>query len=507
MKNIFYPILLAPFFLLFGCNSNQGSHGHSHDVVGGQASQGVTTQVPVALSFTHFSDNYELFVEFPPLVVGNTSAFAAHFTQLKDYKPVPEGRLTVSIIKGGKGIKHTVEAPTSPGIFRPALRPKEVGIYQLEFLLETDRGISKFDIGEINVFADSESAANSANAGSNGDEITFLKEQAWKMDFETKEIIERTFYTVINTSAKVKSQSRAEIALNAQSGGKVVLKVVLGESVIKGELLAVITGAGLENNISVKLDEYRFAFEKSKADYVRTKSLVDKQAVSQKDFLEIRSRYMQDSLRYFQIAKNITKNGLKILAPFDGYVSEIAVSNGEYIESGSKVVTVSNNNQILVEAYVNQSDYQLVNSIFDAHFKLPSGDHIVLLSDINGELRAANTFVNNASTRIPVTFTATNNGMLIPGMFLEAYLLAGKKENALSVPLSSIVEEQGQYFAFVQTGGESFVKRQIALSNNDGVHVEIASGLQQGERIVTLGAYQIKLAAMAGDLPLHGHTH
>lgn len=506
MNKIFYPLIIATFLLLFRCNNNQGSHGHSHDVVGGQIAHEDHEQ-ELMLSYTIFTDGYEFFVEFPPLVVGKTSAFAAHFSTLNEYKPVAEGRLTVTMVKEGKGIKHTVEAPTSPGIFRPALQPKEAGIYRLEFLLENDNRISKFDVGEINVFVDSESSVNSTTTADRSDEITFLKEQAWKSEFETKELNEQPFYTVIHTSAKVKSQPQAEIALNAQSAGKVALNVVLGESVSKGELLAVITGAGLENNISVKLDEYRFAFEKSKADYIRTKPLVDKQAISQKDFLEIRSRYMQDSLKYFQIAKNITKNGLKILAPFSGYISEIDVSNGEYIENGDKVVTLSNNNQILVEAYVNQSDYQLVNSIFDAHFKLPSGNHIVLLSDINGEVKAANTFVNNGSTRIPVTFAATNNGKLIPGMFLEAYLLAGKKERALIVPFSSIIEEQGQYFVFVQTGGESYRKQQVVLTNNDGVHVEISSGLQQGERIVTKGAYQIKLAAMAGDLPLHGHTH
>ncbi|MFO7614699.1 MAG: efflux transporter periplasmic adaptor subunit, partial [Bacteroidales bacterium] len=83
----------------------------------------------------------------------------------------------------------------------------------------------------------------------------------------------------------------------------------------------------------------------------------------------------------------------------------------------------------------------------------------------------------------------------------------GRKEQALVVPLSSLIEEQGQYFVFVQTGGESFVKRQVELANNDGVLTEITSGLSVGERIVTKGAYQIKLAAMSGDLPLHGHTH
>jgi cobalt-zinc-cadmium efflux system membrane fusion protein len=505
MNKIFYPIILAPFFLFFGCNNNQNSTGHTHDVVGGQATHEDHAE-ELMLSHTIFSDNYELFVEFPPLVVGKTSSFAAHFTELNDYKPVSTGRVMVSMVKGGKGIKHTVESPTSPGIFRPGLQPKEAGNYLLEFSLETEKGTSKFDVGQINVAVDAENVLNTANA-STGDEITFLKEQAWKTEFETKEIIEQPFYTVINTSAKVKSQPQAEIALNAQSAGKVILNAVLGEAVSKGDLLAVITGSGLENNISVKLDEYRFAFEKSKADYIRTKPLVDKQAVSQKNFLEIKSHYMQDSLKYFQIAKNITKNGLKILAPFNGYVSDIGVSNGEYIENGGKVLTVSNNNQLLIEAYVNQSDFQLVNSIFDAHFKLPSEDNILHLSDINGKVKAATAFVNNASSRIPVTFTASNKGMLIPGMFLEAYLLAEKKENALVIPLSAIIEEQGQYYVFVQTGGESFEKRQIMLANNDGVYTEISSGLQQGERIVTMGAYQIKLAAMAGDLPLHGHTH
>src|SRR5690606_19690502 len=110
-----------------------------------------------------------------------------------------------------------------------------------------------------------------------------------------------------------------------------------------------------------------------------------------------------------------------------------------------------------------------------------------------------NAFVNDHSTRIPVTFSAQNNGQLMPGMFLEAFLKTGKKEQALVIPLTSVIEEQGQYFVFIQTGGESFVKRQVQLANNDGVMVEITSGLSVGERIVTNGAYQIKLAAMSGD--------
>ena len=108
MNKIFYPLIIAAFILLFRCNNNQGSNGHSHDAAGGHTSQEEQGQKPKTLSITFFSDNYELFVEFPPLVVGKTTVFAAHFTQLNDYKPVSKGQLTVSIVKGGKGSKHTI---------------------------------------------------------------------------------------------------------------------------------------------------------------------------------------------------------------------------------------------------------------------------------------------------------------------------------------------------------------------------------------------------------------
>lgn len=57
--------------------------------------------------------NTELFVEFPVLVVGQTSRFAAHFTEMDQHQAVKEGSVTVSLIKAGKGIRHTVEAPSS----------------------------------------------------------------------------------------------------------------------------------------------------------------------------------------------------------------------------------------------------------------------------------------------------------------------------------------------------------------------------------------------------------
>ncbi len=507
MNKISFLNYILAALLLGSCNINQGSGGHTHDVVGGSESHAPHAPETTVLSYTLFAHDYELFVEFPPLIVGQTSSFAVHFTNLANYTPVSEGKVTVSIIKAGKGLRNSVDAPSSPGIFRPALQPKVAGIYRLLFELENNQGKETFEIHEIEVYANTETAESSVISSDSGDEIIFLKEQAWKTDFKTQEVAESYFHSVINTSAKVKIQPRSEKVLNAPYTGQVSMTVMPGESVRKGQILAIITGAGMENNLSVKLSEYRLAYEKSKADYIRTKPLADKNIISQKDFLDIKSLHQQDSLRYFQIAQHISNNGLNVKAPFDGFISEIFIENGRYLETGLPIIKVSKQNQVLIEAYINQSDFQLVGGIFDAHFKLPSENQTITLDQLNGKIKRTIAKVNPGSSKIPVLFTASNNDLLFPGMYLEAFIMTNPKENALTVPLSSIIEEQGHYFVFVQSGGESFLKRQIQPANNDGLNVEIISGLQKGERIVTWGAYQIKLAAMAGDLPLHGHTH
>lgn len=508
MKTIKYISILFFVALLASCNNNENADGHAHDATDGEEQSHDDHEHEAAtISHTLFYDNFELFVEFPALIAGQTSTFAAHFTRLNSYKPVKQGKVTVSIVKDGKGLRHQVDAPSSPGIFRPSLQPKEPGNYKMLFELKSDSGKVAFEIPDVKVYANLEDASHANPPEENGDAITFLKEQAWKTKFATQTINRQPFYSVIRTSAKVKSQPRAETTVNAQAEGTINLMAVLGEPVSKGDLLAVVSGSGIENNLSRKLKESKIAFEKSKSDFNRTKPLAEEQIISQKDFLEVQSRYRQDSLRYHQLESRISQNGMKITAPIDGFVNEIKTTNGSFVKNGSPVVSLANQSQILIEAYVNQSDYKMVPEIFDAHFSSSEMESPVSLNDIQGKVVSKTPFVRENKTRIPILFSGKNNGQFMPGMFLEAYLKTGSKKDALVVPLSAIIEEQGQHFVFVQTGGESFEKREVKLANNDGIQTEIESGLKQDERIVSEGAYQIKLASMAGELPLHGHTH
>jgi RND family efflux transporter MFP subunit len=458
------------------------------------------------LSITVFTEKVELFAEFRPFIIGQETAFAAHLNDLKEFKPFPKGSLQVILKNDRNQYENKVDAPSVPGIYRPVITPTEPGIYNLTFIYNNDSLSETITVDSISVYQNI-SEISPAITDNNGDKIVYLKEQAWKTTFATEEVIEKPFYSVINTSARVKSHPAAEMVISSQASGQINLIKVLGETVRRGDLIGTVSGGSLENNLNVRLNEIRVAYEKSKADYERTKPLATSQTISQKDFLETVTRYRQDSVRYFQITGKISDNAMNLVASVDGIISDIMVNNGGYVETGLPVVRITNSNDLLIEAFVNQSDHKNVSGIFDANFKDPSGTKTFTLSSLNGKVRSASAFVNDNSLRIPVNFTVRNNGDLMPGMFLEAYLMTNPKEKAIVVPNSALLEEQGKYFVYVEVAGESFMKRQVAIAGNDGINAEISSGLKPGERVVTKGVQPIKLSSMAGGLPLHGHTH
>ncbi|MBK9017291.1 MAG: hypothetical protein IPM82_26345 [Saprospiraceae bacterium] len=82
--------------------------GHAHDAAGNPIAPAEPSLEPLA--FTVYTDKTELFVEFKPLVVGQESRFAAHFTALGDlFKAIGEG-LTLTLTGNGGTIHHRQQA-------------------------------------------------------------------------------------------------------------------------------------------------------------------------------------------------------------------------------------------------------------------------------------------------------------------------------------------------------------------------------------------------------------
>ncbi|MDQ3019013.1 MAG: efflux RND transporter periplasmic adaptor subunit [Bacteroidota bacterium] len=502
MKNIIFILAISISVLFWGCGKD-----NNNDNSGSNDEPELET-----LAFTLYTDKTELFVEYKPLVTGEESKFAAHFTQLgESFKAFTEGTITLRLKIGDKEQSIISNAPTSPGIFRFALTPETEGKGQLIFDIQSELFLDQIIIQDVTVYPSEESAFFDQKEESGGEDITYLKEQAWKIDFANMPVFRDSFNEVIKTSGQILSAPGDESMVVAKSNG--ILKIsnsnaTIGAGVSAGELLFSVTGGEVvDGNINVRFEEAKLTYEKALADYERGKELVKDNIISQKEFLE-RERILQSSEIYYDaVSKNYSGDGENITSPMSGFIKNLLVSEGQYVTTGQPLASISKNKRLILIAEVSQKYFSQLSGFISANFKTEYDNKVYNTADLNGRLVSFGRTTGDKNFYIPVNFEIDNRGNLIPGSFVQVFLKSKEIRNVLAIPVSSLIEEQGLFYVYIQTEGESFQKREVKLGGTDGINIEILSGIEEGERVVTKGAYNIKLATMSGNIPAHGHEH
>ena len=248
------------------------------------------------------------------------------------------------------------------------------------------------------------------------------------------------------------------------------------------------------------------AYQKAKADYERAQGLLADKIVSQREFEAITAEYMQAKAEYEALAGSQTDRGTRVASPIAGYVTTLAVNEGDFVEMGQTLATVSQNRRLTLRADVSQRYYNRLGSVKGANFTVPYDDATYSIAGMGGRLISVGQSSNSATSLIPVTFEFNNNGSVVPGSYVEVFLLGAPVANAVTLPLGAITEQQGLYYVFVQIDSECYERRQVELGSGDGRRVRILSGVKPGERVVTRGAMNVKLAGASGAIP-HSHEH
>jgi cobalt-zinc-cadmium efflux system membrane fusion protein len=133
---------------------------------------------------------------------------------------------------------------------------------------------------------------------------------------------------------------------------------------------------------------------------------------------------------------------------------------------------------------------------------------VPILGHGGGRLVYLGTSVDLKTRTVALVYEVPNpDGRLRIGMALTVSVETAHMEEALVVPVAALVDEDGRAIAFVQVSGETFEKRDLTLGIRDGAFVQVLAGLAAGERVVTQGAYAIRLASVSTTIPAHGHAH
>ena len=339
------------------------------------------------------------------------------------------------------------------------------------------------------------------------DEIIFPKAQAAKTTFEVREIQPASFNQVVKTTGQVLAAPGDEAVIVATSNGVVSFssnKLTEGTKVQKGQSLFQISSKDIaEGDYYTKV---KATYEAAKASYDRAEALVKDKIISQKEFESTKLEFENAKTAYDAVSNNKTAKGVSVNAPINGHMKNILVKEGEYITVGQPLATVSQNQRLVLRAEVSQRYYNAMQSVKSANFKTPYDNKVYSLEDLNGRLLSFGKTSNENSFFIPVSFEFDNKGEVIPGSFVEVYLISAPIENTLSIPVSALTNEMGIHYVYVQIDEEGYRKQEVALGANNGKEVQIIKGLHPGDRVVTKGAYQVKMASASGAIP-HGHSH
>jgi membrane fusion protein, heavy metal efflux system len=92
---------------------------------------------------------------------------------------------------------------------------------------------------------------------------------------------------------------------------------------------------------------------------------------------------------------------------------------------------------------------------------------------------------------------ANTEGLLKPGMFVTVELPSLDTAEVLQVPIAAIQDHEGQSFVFIQTGDQTFVRRDVLLGRRNRAVVEIRSGVEAQDRVVVEGGFALKTKMLA----------
>lgn len=340
-----------------------------------------------------------------------------------------------------------------------------------------------------------------------GDEIILTPEKAKAAGVVVKDIQPSTFRQVIRTSGEVLAAQGDEATVVATTAGIVSFPtpMVEGKSVGKGSNLMVVSARNLAEGEPA--ERARIAYEAAKDEYDRAQKLVDSGIVSKKEFATIKETYENARLGYEALVSQAGKTGQRILAPISGYVKTCLVKEGDYVTVGQPLMTLTQNRRLFLRAEVSERYYKYLSGVVSANFKTPYDDRVYALDELHGRVLSYGKSTDDSLFYLPITFEFDNRVDVVPGSYVEIYLLSGEMKDVMVLPKTAITEEQGVNFVYLQVDAEGYKKQEVKLGADNGREVQVLSGVHAGDKVVVEGAYHVKLASASNAIPAHTHEH
>lgn len=350
-----------------------------------------------------------------------------------------------------------------------------------------------------------------------GDAIYFPKEAQFLLGVRTEPVAIRKIETRLVVPGKVIPRTDKHAQIFPPVAGRVLARnsrlPLVGERVKKGQVLAI-----LEQSLSAPestqlvterikaetaVSQAKAALEQAKRDLERVQSLTGVVAQKEVQRAELAVTVAEQDYERAVRERNLYSGAgpgtggrltqFPLVAPLDGVLVEAHATVGEQVEPSRALFTVLDASVVWVEANVFADDVASVERAAEALI------HVEAYPDRYFPARLFNlSQIVDENTRTVKAIFEVPNGerKLRPGTFASVAIGAGAREETLAVPDAAIVQLEGRRVVYVHTAPEEFVARDVSLGAKDGAYYTLKQGLQEGDRVVTVGTYHLRSAGV-----------
>lgn len=288
-------------------------------------------------------------------------------------------------------------------------------------------------------------------------------------------------YAVYSGTAPI--EAFADATVIAKVGGEVrEILVEEGDEVESGDVLARLDG----ERFRLEMEQAGANLRKLQRDYQRNLDLRDRGLISEGDFEKI--QFETEALKAEYELAALEFDYTRIRAPIDGVISERLIKIGNMIEVNEPTFHLTSLEPLISYLHIPEREYR----------RIDAGQKATVEADaIPGEQFAATVarvspIVDPDTGTFKITVEVSDpTRRLKPGMFGRINIVYDMRSNAMQIPRSAIVEEDGQPAVYV-VNGDIVERRVIRTGYTEGSRIEVIEGLEENEEFVIVGQATLK---------------
>jgi len=273
-----------------------------------------------------------------------------------------------------------------------------------------------------------------------------------------------------------------EANITAEIPGRIQdLNIDLGSVINKEQVIGHIDVS--ENQI--KLAAVELAIEKLNRDYERNKVLAAGNATNASAVTDAKYDLDSKKLEAAQMRSQIEKAG--ITSPISGIITEKKTVTGEFVNTGSVIAAIADTRRLKARVYVPE------NKVFTLK---PGGKAQITTATWPGQLFEG--IVNYISPKgddnhnylVELSVSNKKGNFLKAGLYVQVVFGTVKNEHALQIPKAALAEGVKNPYVYVAVNNTA-EERKLVLGRENGEYIEVISGLNEGEQVITSGLINI----------------